>query len=133
MTAVAWAFALLAAAIHLVVFLWEAVLLDRPRVHQGIFGIAASDLPAVRLWAVNVGFYNLFLACGMIFGVVAWMTGHDTVGQTLVVYLCLFMVLGGVSLFVSDRLALSRPRGSGVSGAVAEAVPPLIALVATAF
>jgi hypothetical protein len=34
-----------------------------------------------------------------------------------------------LDLFVSDRLALSRPPGMGVSGALIQGVPPLIALV----
>ena len=67
----------------------------------------------------------------MIAGVVAWMTGQEAAGRTLVIYLCLFMALAGMVLFVSDRLALSRPRGTGVGGAIGQAVPPLIALVAT--
>jgi putative membrane protein len=99
-------------------------------VHQGVFGVPARDVPAVRLWAVGVGFYNLFLACGMITGVIAWISGNETVGRTLVIYICLFMTLGGVVLFVADRLGLGRERGKGISGALAESLPPLVALTA---
>ena len=130
MIAVGWIFALLAATIHIVVFVWEAFLIGRPSVHQGIFGVPARDVPAVRLWAFGVGFYNLFLACGMIIGVVAWMSGNETVGRTLVIYISVFMVLGGVVLFVSDRLGLGRERGKGIGGALAESLPPLVALTA---
>jgi putative membrane protein len=128
--AVGWIFALLAATIHIVVFIWEAILIERPSVHQRIFGVPARDVPAVRLWAFGLGFYNLFLACGMIIGVVAWMSGNETVGQTLVIYISLFMVLGGVVLFIADRLGLGRERGKGISGALAESLPPLVALTA---
>jgi putative membrane protein len=38
----------------------------------------------------------------------------------------------GIVLFVADRMALGRPRGKGVGGALAQGVPPLIALVAAA-
>ena len=40
--------------------------------------------------------------------------------------------LAGIVLFVSDRLALGRPRGTGFGGALIQGVPPLIALVAAA-
>jgi putative membrane protein len=130
-TVVVWIFALLAAAIHIVVFVWETLLFQRPGVHQGVFGVPATDVPAVRLWAFNVGFYNLFLASGQIVGVIAWSSGDALVGRTLVIYICMFMFLGSIALFASDRLAMSRrPRGTGVRGALAEGISPLIALVA---
>ena len=94
--------------------------------------IPTADVPAVRLWSFNVGFYNLFLALGMITGVIAWIAGYDTIGRILVTYICLFMFLAGIVLFISDRLALGRPRGSGVGGALSQSLPPLIALVAIA-
>jgi putative membrane protein len=132
MIVVVWIFALVAAAVHLLVFVWEALLLRRPGVHQGVFGIPAADVPAIRLWAFGVGFYNLFLGLGMVGGVVAWMRGYTTVGQTLVIYLLVFMFLSGIVLLVADRLALGRERGQGISGAVGQSGPPLIALIAAA-
>jgi putative membrane protein len=95
-----------------------------------LFAIPIADVPPVRLWALNVGFYNLFLAGGSVAGVIAWSTGAVTVGRTLVLYVCLFMFLAGIILFISDRLALSRPEGKGVGGAVSQSAPPLMALVA---
>jgi putative membrane protein len=58
------------------------------------------------------------------------MSGNEAVGRALVTYLCLFAFLAGIALFASDRLAMSRPRGKGVGGALAQGVPPLIALIA---
>ncbi|MET0843063.1 MAG: DUF1304 domain-containing protein [Mycetocola sp.] len=132
MTVVVWVFALIAAALHILVFVWEALLITRPGVYKGVFSLEAADVPAVRLWAFGVGFYNLFLAFGTIFGVGAWMAGNEVVGQTLVVYTCLFMFLSGIVLFIADRMALGRKRGTGVGGALGQAVPPLIALIAAA-
>jgi putative membrane protein len=40
------------------------------------------------------------------------------------------MALAGIALFASDRMALSRPRGTGVGGALAQFVPATVALVA---
>lgn len=45
-------------------------------------------------------------------------------------YVCSFMVLAGIALFCSDRMALSRARRKGVGGAMAQAGPTLVALVA---
>jgi len=128
MTIVVWIFALVTAVVHLLAFCWEVPLLSRPGVHEGIFGIPATDLPAIRLWAVGVGFYNLFISCGLIAGVIAWIAGYEITGRTLVIYLCLFAFLSGVVLLIADRLALGRPRGNGVGGALSQGVPPLIAL-----
>jgi putative membrane protein len=130
MTAVVWGFALLAGALHVLVFAWEALLFERPGVHQGVFGTATRDVAAVRLWAFGVGFYNLFLAAGIVTGVAVWAAGEVAVGRALVVYVCLFMLASAVVLFVADRRALSRPRGTGVGGALAQGTPPLLALVA---
>jgi putative membrane protein len=132
MTVVVWVFALLAAVVHLLVFVWEAFLITRPPVHQGIFRIPASDVAAVRLWAFGVGFYNLFIGLGMIGGVIAWMLGYVAAGRILVVYLLVFMFLSGLVLVVADRLALGREKGSGIGGAIGQSGPPLVALVAFA-
>lgn len=133
MTIVVWVFAILAAGIHILVFAWESLLFSRPGVHQKVFAVATRDVPAVQLWAFCVGFYNLFLALGLITGVVMWAMGSVTVGMTLVVYICLFMVLSGVVLFAADRMALGRERGKGIGGVISETVPPLVALVALLF
>jgi len=130
MTVLVWISALVAAAVHVLVFCWETVLFRRTSVHSAVFAIPTADVPAVRLWAFNVGFYNLFLGGGLVAGVIAWSTGYVTVGRTLVLYICLFMFLAGIVLFISDRLAMSRPKGKGVGGAICQSTPPLIALVA---
>jgi len=132
MTVVVRIFALLAAVVHLLVFVWEALLITRPAVHQGIFNVPATDVPAIRLWAFGVGFYNLFIGLGMIGGVIAWMLGYVAAGRTLVLYLLVFMFLSGLVLVVADRLALGREKGTGIGGAIGQSGPPLVALVAFA-
>ncbi|WP_043500229.1 DUF1304 family protein [Georgenia sp. SUBG003] len=132
MTALVWVFALLTAAVHVLVFVWEALLFPRPSVHQGVFSVPTADVPAVRLWAFGVGFYNLFLACCLVVGVASWMAGYEVVGRTLVVAMCVFIVLSSVVLLVADRMAMGRPRGAGVGGVLAEGLPPLAALLAAA-
>jgi putative membrane protein len=43
---------------------------------------------------------------------------------------CVFLFLAGGVLAVSDRLALGRPRGSGLSGAASQSLAPLNSIVA---
>jgi putative membrane protein len=131
--AVAQVFAGIAALVHLLAFTWEVVLFERPGVHRDLFRIPSENLPATRLWSFNVGFYNLFLAAGPIVGIILLHTGNAAAGQALVLYCCGFMALAGVVLGVSDLLALSRPRGAGRGGALAQTLPPLAALVAALF
>ena len=96
MTVLVWVFALIAAAVHLLVFVLEAFLIDRPAVYQRFFALPADHIPVVRLWAFGVGFYNLFIGLGLVGGVVAWMAGYQTVGRTLVLYLLVFTLLGSI-------------------------------------
>ncbi|HEY3469137.1 MAG TPA: DUF1304 domain-containing protein [Amycolatopsis sp.] len=133
MNAVAQVFAGLAVLVHLLAFTWEVLLFERRGVHEGIFKIPTANLPATRLWSFNVGFYNLFLAAGPVVGLVLLHTGDAGAGRVLVLYTCAFMALAGIALGVSDVLALSRPRGAGRGGALAQTVPPLAALVAALF
>lgn len=130
MMVLAWVFALIAAAIHILVWVWEALLIGRPFVHDGVFGVPATDVPAVRLWAFGVGFYNLFLGAGMILGVALWATGTVAPGRTLVLYIAAFMALSGFVLLIADRLGMGRERGKGIGGAVSQSAAPLVALVA---
>lgn len=130
MSVLAQVLAATAVLVHVLAFVWEVAVFHRPAVHRDLFAIPAEDVPAARLWAFNVGFYNLFLAAGPVVGVIAYHAGEVAVGRALVLYGCSFMALAGVVLFVSDRLAMSRPRGAGVSGALAQTVPAAATIIA---
>jgi putative membrane protein len=124
MNAVTQIFAILAGLFHVGAFAMESLLFRRPRIQRIMVGHADVD-PGVFLWAFNQGFYNLFVAAGAIGGVIAAHAGHPAVGRALTLYACAFMAAAGVVLVVSDR-RLWR-------GALGQAVPPLIALVAALF
>ncbi|MEJ2857933.1 MULTISPECIES: DUF1304 domain-containing protein [unclassified Saccharothrix] len=130
MNAVAQVAAGVAGLVHVVVWVFESFLMDRPAVHRGVFKLATKDLPAIRLWSFNVGFYNLFLGGGTILGLVLLHTGAETAGRALVLYTCAFMALAGIVLAISDALALGRPRGTGWTGALGQFLPPAVALAA---
>ncbi|WP_175409096.1 DUF1304 domain-containing protein [Streptomyces sp. TRM64462] len=120
MNVIAQVCALIAAAIHLVVGLLESFFYDRPAVRR-FLTLSEDNPPALRLWTFNVGFYNIFLAAGLIAGLVAAWSGHESVGRALVIYVSAFMVAGGIMLFVSDRRLWQGSLGQGLL--------PLVALV----
>lgn len=122
MNAFAQVLALVAAAVGVSAWALESVFFSRPAVHRRIFHTPTEDLRAVRLWRVNQGFYNLFLAAGTFAGLAALRAGHDDAGRALVIYTCLFMAACGVTLGLSDRRHLD--------GAIGQAAAPIAALVA---
>lgn len=114
-------FAVLAGIFHVAVFAMESLLFRRPQV-QRLFLPRADASPEVVLFAFNQGFYNLFLAAGAIGGVIAVHAGQATAGRAVALFACAAMVGAGIVLVVSNRV-LWR-------GALAQAVPPLVALLA---
>ncbi|WP_030060487.1 DUF1304 domain-containing protein [Streptomyces novaecaesareae] len=124
MDAVSQVFAMIAAAIHLVVWPLESFLYGHPRVRYLLTGNTA-DAPEVRLWRFNVGFYNLFLALGLVAGLVLLHTGNSSSGRPVILYIAAFMVAGGTTLFVSEP-KLWR-------GALGQAVPAAVILLTEAF
>ena len=107
---------------HVAAFVMESLLFHRPRIQRMLLGRTETS-PGVRLWAFNQGFYNLFLAVGVLAGVVIWLSDRSTVGRTLIVFSCGAMALAGLVLFVSDR-RLWR-------GALGQSIPSAIAVIAT--
>ena len=90
-------FALLAAALHVGIFVMEAVLWTRPAVYRR-FGLAsADDAQATKSMAYNQGFYNLFLAVGIVVGVAV---GGD-VGTAVVVFCCACIVAAAAVLLTT--------------------------------
>lgn len=121
MNVVAQVFAVLAGLLHVLIFTMESVLFRRPQVH-GRFRVKPQDLAAVRRWAFNQGFYNLFLALGALGGVVAVHTGHAAVGAAVALFACASMLGAAVVLAATDR---RMARAAAVQG-----LTPLAALVA---
>lgn len=119
MNVVAQVAALIAGLIHIMIFTMESVLFARPAVH-GTFGVKASDLPAVRPWAFNQGFYNLFLALGALGGLLVVWTGSDPAGRAVVVFACASMFAAALVLLASNAKMV---RAAAIQG-----LAPLVAL-----
>jgi len=119
-TILAAVFAILAALLHVLFFAYESVLFERPDVHAR-FQTRTEDVPAVKPWAYNQGFYNLFLAVGALVGAVLALAGQETVGLALILFACGSMVSAALVLVVTNR---SMARAAATQGAF-----PLLAVI----
>ncbi|WP_421740367.1 DUF1304 domain-containing protein [Cellulomonas sp.] len=120
MIIVASVFAVLAALLHVLFFAYESVLFERPDVHAR-FQTRTEDVPAVKPWAYNQGFYNLFLAIGALVGVVLALAGEETVGLALILLACGSMLAAALVLVATNR--------SMARAAVTQGTFPLLAVL----
>jgi putative membrane protein len=122
--AVAVVFALVAAVIHVLFFVLESVLFRRPFAWR-TFGIRSQqDAETTRDWALNQGFYNLFLAVGAVVGVLL-ATADDpaTSGAGVgMVLLAMGSMLGAALVLLVTKPAMLR-------GVVIQGVAPLVAII----
>jgi putative membrane protein len=122
MPALAQALAIVAAALHVVFFYLESIAFSRPEVHRR-FGLRTpEDAEVARPIMFNQGFYNVFLATGVIVGV-ALSNGDgtaQTAGTAVAVFGLACMALAGVVLGLTSS-SLRR-------AAVVQAGPPVVAL-----
>ncbi|UYN83096.1 MAG: DUF1304 domain-containing protein [Microcella sp.] len=114
----------MAALLHLAFFVLESVLFRLP-FGRRVFGVRPEhDSPALRLFAVNQGIYNLALALLVLAGLVLTIAVPDAAfGTVLIIAGCSVMVVAGVAL------AITAPRRT-LPIALAQAGLPLVATVA---
>jgi putative membrane protein len=72
--------------------------------------------------AFNQGFYNLFLAAGIVVGLVLVGMGEVAAGRAIVLFACACMVGAGIVLVATSRRFLTA--------AALQSGPPLLAIVA---
>lgn len=114
-------FATIAGLIHVLFFLMESIFWMNPKVHKG-FGIKSlAEAEQFKVSFFNQGFYNLFLAIGMLVGIYLLHGEYLIIGQTLVVFCSASMLAASLVLFVSKPGML---RGVFIQG-----LCPLIALI----
>jgi putative membrane protein len=119
---IAQLFAVVAALIHIWFFVMESVLWRRPSVWARFRIGSQADAATIAPMALNQGFYNLFLALGVLGGVwLARTSGDGAVGQAVALFACACMAGAGVVLVLSDRRFLPA--------ALIQAVPPALAIL----
>ncbi|MFC9692218.1 DUF1304 family protein [Kribbella sp. NPDC056951] len=107
MSTAAQVLAVVIAALLVMVWVMESFLYRHPRLYP-LFLTKPADFDAVRLWTVNLGFYNLTTAAALVAGVILVRNGHAEAGQALVVFTAAqHTFLSVVLLFVERRLWLN--------------------------
>jgi putative membrane protein len=115
-------FLVVAGLFHVYVFILESINWLKPKTWK-LFGLPSLEVAKViQPMAFNQGFYNLFLAVGILIGAVVAIS-KETIGLTLMLFAASSMVGAGVVLFLSVK----RSRRA----ALLQALPPLIGIVLT--
>ncbi len=93
----------LAALIHVYIFFLESIAWSKPKTWK-TFGLATqAEADTVRPMAYNQGYYNAFLAVGVIVGIVLIATpGVAQAGYALALFAALSMVLAATVLITSS-------------------------------
>ena len=93
----------LAALVHVYIFYLESIAWSKPGTWKG-FGLATqAEADTVKPMAYNQGYYNAFLAVGVVLGLVFLATpGLEQAGFTLAVFAASSMVLAATVLITSS-------------------------------
>jgi putative membrane protein len=128
MPLIAQMFAVIAAVLHIWFFVLGSLLWRRPSTWHRFRIESQADADLIAPMARNQGFYNLFLALGVLFGV---LTAHPDgnfihlgdggSGEAIALFGCVVMVGAGIVLVLGDRRFLPA--------ALIQAVPPALAIV----
>lgn len=116
-------FLALSALLQLFFFSLESLLWGTPRVNK-LFQLTAEQAEANRLFALNQGYYNLFIAVGMIVGMYLLLSGHRVAGLTLAIFTCASMLAAALVLLGSTR---------NLRGTLAQGLAPLCAILTMLF
>jgi putative membrane protein len=97
-------FAALVSIIHVYIFALESLLWGKPKINR-VFGVSKTEAEALRVFAFNQGFYNLFLAIAMLACVLLPHFGLETEARILGTYgACSVIGAGCVLYYSSPRL-----------------------------
>jgi putative membrane protein len=113
-------FAILAALLHVYIFVMESLTWTSPRT-RATFGTTPETAETTKELAFNQGFYNLFLAIVTAVGVIGAFTGHRAVGVAL--------VFAGVGSMLAAAVVLLSSSPDKARAAVMQGTFPLIAIV----
>lgn len=101
MNVVAQVLAVIVGLMLVAVGLLEVFFYRDQRFHR-IFLIDPANVAAVRLWTVNVGFYNILMGLGTWVGVVLANTGPVAAGVGIVWFVCVCHFILGFTLAATE-------------------------------
>lgn len=109
------------AILHILFFKLESIDFMKPETLKR-FGLDEHSGEFVKTWAFNQGFYNLFLAIGLLYSIFLLFKGNVEKGVTLASFILLTIIGAGLVLYISVPAKFSA--------ALIQAVPAVIALTA---
>jgi putative membrane protein len=112
--------AVLAAVLHVYIFVLESLLWTAPRTRKA-FGTTEVDAETTKLLAFNQGFYNLFLAIVTAIGAILAFAGETAIGVTL--------VFAGLGSMLAAALVLVASSPDKARAAIMQGTLPLLAIV----
>ena len=121
MIAVALVLAVLAALLHVYIFVMESVTWTSPKT-RATFGLTAAEAEQTKVLAFNQGFYNLFLAVVTAVGVILMIAGQRPAGAAL--------LLAGAGSMAAAALVLVLSARDKWSAALKQGVLPLLCVIA---
>ncbi|WP_426751554.1 DUF1304 domain-containing protein [Myxococcus sp. Y35] len=122
MSPLAQGFAVIAALIHVLFFVMESIVFSQPKVWRR-FGLKSqAEADVVKPMALNQGFYNLFLALGVLTGVSLVHTDAVASGVAVVMFGCACMALAALVLVSTNRRFLTASIIQGALPALAIAL-----------
>ena len=99
------------------VWLMESFFYRHPRLYP-LFLLERRDFDAVKLWIVNLGFYNFTTGVALALGVVLARTGHVPQGEALVAFTAAQHVFLALVLLATERRLWLNTLLEGVPAAV---------------
>jgi putative membrane protein len=113
----------MAALLHVFIFYLESIAWTTERA-RSTFGTSVEEAQTTKELAFNQGFYNLFLAIGVIVGIVLYALGSTVAGATL--------VLAGAGSMAAAALVLLISSPDKAAAALKQGVIPALAVIALA-
>jgi putative membrane protein len=117
MSRAAQVLAVVIAATLVSVWVMESFLYRHPRLYP-LFLTKPADFDAVRLWTVNLGFYNLTTAVALVAGVVLVQTDHLPHGEALIIFTAAQHVFLAVVLVLTQRKLWLNTLMEGIPAAI---------------
>ncbi len=117
-------FFFIAGLVHIFFFILESFLIQKPDGHKYL-KISKSDHAAIKPWAFNQGFYNLFLALGVFLGLYFVLKLQVQIAGVVTSVFGFGMIGAGLVLFFSEPKLRK--------GAYLQIIPPVLGFFFLAF